>query len=317
MFNKVILSLVILALIISVGVFFLELRAQDKTEKIFEGLEEFHQKISREVELISQKVPPYIPTGEAAGFVVEFENGTKLYFASDTGLMSDMELIGKYFKPEIAFLPIGNIYTMDSKAAGFAAELINPDYIIPTNYGGFPELEPNPERFLEELKNYKLKGKALVFEIGETQEVLGVKILWLGGKNWLLEGPRGTRILINPGIRYNLDFPREYQDLVQFKRIDLVLIPGGRFDNFTLSDTRKWGQLFDPLFVCPYELGIWLKSQLPNYKILALDQGGRIGISEMRRLGIPEKNLEKIKLKAINLVSASHCSSVTPEGSRE
>lgn len=292
----------------------MELSTQDKIKGTLEDLESFHQKTNREVGLISQKIPPYIFTGEGTGFVIEFENRIKFYFAGDTGLKSDMELIGKYFKPEVAFLPIGNIYTMDPKAAGFAAELINPKYIIPTNYGGFPELEPNPEKFLEELKNRGLRGRPLVFKAGETQEILGIKILWLGGKNWLLESPEGTRILINPGIRYNPDFPKEYQELVPFKRIDMVLITNGHFDNFTLSDTRKWGQLFDPIFICPYELGIWLKSQLPSYRILALGQGSRIGASEMRRMGVPEKKLERIKLRAINLVSTSYSSSVTPEG---
>lgn len=314
MLNKIVLTLVIVSLIVSISALFFVWSFQKGVDQRFSGVEGFYRKVEKEIELIGQRVPPYTFTGSSSGFVIEFSNGVNVYFAGDTALTSNLELVGKYFKPSIVFLPIGNIYTMDAKAAGFATKLINPEYVIPTNYGSFPELEQSPKKFLEELRQYKLKTKPLVFNAGGDKTVLGIKILWLGGKNWLLEGPQGTRILINPGIRYNPDFPRKYQELVQLKRIDLVLIVSGHFDNFTLSDTRKWGQLFDPVFISPYELAVWLKSQLPNYKVLALGEGSEVGVSEMRKLGIPEKNLERIKVKAVDLVPSSSASSVTPEG---
>src|SRR5512144_1181226 len=51
--------------------------------------------------------------GEAAGIVTELENGTKLYFAGDTCVFGDMQLIGRIYAPDVAVLPIGGHFTMD------------------------------------------------------------------------------------------------------------------------------------------------------------------------------------------------------------
>ena len=56
--------------------------------------------------------------GEAAGYVVELEDGMTIYFAGDTSLFSDMKLVGELYKPSIAFLPIGDRFTMDPRQAG-------------------------------------------------------------------------------------------------------------------------------------------------------------------------------------------------------
>lgn len=311
---KITATLAIISLIVSFSVLFVNQAFQKRVESQIDNLMNLYQKLEKETNSTAQKVPPYIFTGNSVGFVIEFENGVNLYFAGDTSLSPSLELLGKYSKPDIAFLPIGNIYTMGPEDAAFATKLIKPAYVIPTGYGTFPELEQTPEKFLDDLKKYDLETKALVFEPGEEKTVLGIKIVFLGGKNWLLESPEGTRILINPGIRYNPDFPRKYQELIQLKKIDLVLITSGRFDTFTLSDTRKWGQLFNPVFVSPYELGIWLKSQLPGCQIIAVGEGAKIGVEEMRKLGVSEKNLEKIRIKSIDLISSTNTSSVTPEG---
>ena len=59
--------------------------------------------------------------GEPAGFVVELENGQTIYFAGDTALFGDMKLIGELYKPDIAFLPIGDRFTMGPDTAAMAA----------------------------------------------------------------------------------------------------------------------------------------------------------------------------------------------------
>jgi L-ascorbate metabolism protein UlaG (beta-lactamase superfamily) len=60
--------------------------------------------------------------GEAAGFVVRLENGQTIYFAGDTSLFGDMKLIGELYKPDIAFLPIGDRFTMGPDTAALAAQ---------------------------------------------------------------------------------------------------------------------------------------------------------------------------------------------------
>jgi L-ascorbate metabolism protein UlaG (beta-lactamase superfamily) len=53
--------------------------------------------------------------GEAAGYVIQLEDGRAMYYAGDTCLFGDMRLIGERYRPEIAFLPIGDRFTMDPR----------------------------------------------------------------------------------------------------------------------------------------------------------------------------------------------------------
>jgi L-ascorbate metabolism protein UlaG (beta-lactamase superfamily) len=84
------------------------------------------------------------PGGEAAGFIIECENGPTMYHAGDTSVFSDMVLIGKIYKPIIALLPIGDLYTMSPREAAFACNLLKPRYIIGMHYGTFPALTGTP-----------------------------------------------------------------------------------------------------------------------------------------------------------------------------
>jgi L-ascorbate metabolism protein UlaG (beta-lactamase superfamily) len=84
-------------------------------------------------------------TGEAAGLVLEFENGTRLYFAGDTCVFGDMQLIGRIYEPDVAVLPIGGHFTMDPREAGVALELLGTKRCIPCHYGTFPLLAGTPD----------------------------------------------------------------------------------------------------------------------------------------------------------------------------
>ncbi|HDI72975.1 MAG TPA: MBL fold metallo-hydrolase [Candidatus Altiarchaeales archaeon] len=314
--NKIIfLALVVIivaAIIPLVGIYLTKPTSEESTKNLVD-LEDRIKKLEWEIESLNKRISPYIYGGEAVGYVIEFENGVKFYFAGDTGLSSDLRLIGEYYKPDVAFLPIGNIYTTGPRTAAYATILIKPStYVVPTHYGSFPELTHDPKQFFEELKKYDLEDKYLEFKVGEEREILGIKVEWLGHNHWLLETPNGTRILIDPEVKYNPDFPTKYRELVQLKDIDLILVTHGHFDTMTLSDLRKWGDLFDPIFITPYELGIWLKSRLPAYKILALGQGSRISKIEMLELGVEEEKVKEISNIVINVVPAAHSSSITP-----
>lgn len=84
--------------------------------------------------------------GEAAGFVLGFENGLTAYFAGDTALFGDMRLIRDLYHPTVAFLPIGDFFTMDPAAAAKAAEFLGVKQVIPMHYGTFPILTGRPEQ---------------------------------------------------------------------------------------------------------------------------------------------------------------------------
>jgi L-ascorbate metabolism protein UlaG (beta-lactamase superfamily) len=105
--------------------------------------------------------------GEPAGIVITFENGTALYFAGDTCVFGDMQLIGRLYSPDVAVLPIGGHFTMDPREAGVALELLGAKQCIPCHYGTFPLLKGTPE----ELKQNASGVEILAIEPGETVTV--------------------------------------------------------------------------------------------------------------------------------------------------
>lgn len=88
--------------------------------------------------------------GEAAGFVIEFENGFKLYHAGDTAVFSDMALIGKLLQPDVAILPIGDHYTMGPRSAAEAVRMLGVKTVVPGHYATFPILTGRPEDLRKE-----------------------------------------------------------------------------------------------------------------------------------------------------------------------
>ena len=85
------------------------------------------------------------PGGEAAGYILECENGPTLYHAGDTAVFSDMVIIGKIYKPSVVILPIGDLFTMGPREAAFACNLLKPQHIIGMHYGTFPALTGTPQ----------------------------------------------------------------------------------------------------------------------------------------------------------------------------
>jgi L-ascorbate metabolism protein UlaG (beta-lactamase superfamily) len=87
--------------------------------------------------------------GVATGYVIRFEDGTTVYFAGDTAVFGDMRLIAEMYKPSIAFLPIGDLYTMGPQEAARACELLGVAQVVPMHYGTFPALTGTPARLRE------------------------------------------------------------------------------------------------------------------------------------------------------------------------
>ena len=83
--------------------------------------------------------------GEAAGYVMRFADGRAAYFAGDTNVFSDMQLIEQLYRPELAFLPIGDLFTMSPREAAVACKLLRPKKVIPMHFGTFPPLTGKPQ----------------------------------------------------------------------------------------------------------------------------------------------------------------------------
>ena len=99
----------------------------------------------------------FIDVGAAVGYVIELENGFKIYHTGDTDVFGDMALIGRLFRPDLALVCIGGHFTMDPEGAAFAIrEYIKPKQVIPMHYGTFPVINRTPAEF------QKVLGKSLI-----------------------------------------------------------------------------------------------------------------------------------------------------------
>lgn len=90
--------------------------------------------------------------GEPVGFIIELENGQKIYHMGDTGLFGDMKFIGEYYKPDVVLIPIGGNFTTAPVDAAYATrELLKPRYAIPMHYGTNPLNRGTPEQYKQAL----------------------------------------------------------------------------------------------------------------------------------------------------------------------
>ena len=106
--------------------------------------------------------------GGAAGFVLRAPGTPTIYFAGDTGIFYDMKLIAELYKPEIAFLPIGDHYTMGPDTAAIAAKWLGVRQVVPMHWGTFPVLRGTPAELEKELAGTKID--VLELKPGETAE---------------------------------------------------------------------------------------------------------------------------------------------------
>jgi L-ascorbate metabolism protein UlaG (beta-lactamase superfamily) len=91
--------------------------------------------------------------GEPCGYVFEFAGGARVYHAGDTGVFGDMKLIGDLYRPSIAVLPIGDLYTMGPREAAAAARMIGAKAVVPIHHSTFPGLPGTPEMLRAELRD--------------------------------------------------------------------------------------------------------------------------------------------------------------------
>jgi len=92
--------------------------------------------------------------GEPVGFIIEMENGFKVYHMGDTGLFGDMKFIGEYYKPDLLLIPIGGHFVMSPADAAYAVKnYLKPKYALPIHYGTIPQLKGTTAEFSAALGN--------------------------------------------------------------------------------------------------------------------------------------------------------------------
>ena len=104
--------------------------------------------------------------GEAAGYVLTLPDKRVVYFAGDTNVFSDMALIEQLYHPELAFLPIGDLFTMSPREAAMACRLLRARKVVPMHFGTFPPLTGRPDDLRERIKGLETEVWAL--EPGKT-----------------------------------------------------------------------------------------------------------------------------------------------------
>lgn len=93
--------------------------------------------------------------------------GKTIYHAGDTALFSDMKLIGERHPIDLAFLPIGDNFTMGPEDAAYAAKILNAKQVVPIHYNTFPPIKQDPNKFLNLLE----KQNGIVLGPGESIEI--------------------------------------------------------------------------------------------------------------------------------------------------
>lgn len=105
--------------------------------------------------------------GEPAGFIIELENGFKLYHMGDTGLFGDMKFIGEYYRPDLVLIPIGGHFVLNPADAAYATNhYLKPKFAIPMHYGTHALLKGTAEEYVRALGS--TSTKVLVPVPGDT-----------------------------------------------------------------------------------------------------------------------------------------------------
>jgi len=90
--------------------------------------------------------------GEPVGYIIELENGFKIYHMGDTGIFGDMKLIGEYYKPDLIMIPIGGHYVLSPKDAAYVTKyFLRPKFAIPMHYATNAFLKGTPEEYMDAL----------------------------------------------------------------------------------------------------------------------------------------------------------------------
>ncbi len=101
------------------------------------------------------------------GFVVRLDNAYTFYHAGDTALFTDMQLIADLYRPALAFLPIGDHFTMDPTQAARACKFLEVRHVVPIHWGTFPLLTGTPEALKREIETLGVNCEMVALKPGE------------------------------------------------------------------------------------------------------------------------------------------------------
>jgi L-ascorbate metabolism protein UlaG (beta-lactamase superfamily) len=115
----------------------------------------------------SSSLPDGSYGGVAAGYVIAVDQ-RQIYFAGDTALFSDMQLVGK-LGIDVAVLPIGDLFTMGIEESVAATEWVRPKLVLPTHFDTWPPIEQNKEEWARLIRE-KTSAQPVLLEVGAAFE---------------------------------------------------------------------------------------------------------------------------------------------------
>lgn len=107
--------------------------------------------------------------GQPCGFLITTNGGNKIYDAADTGLFSDMKLIGEE-KLDLAILPIGDNYTMGPEDALKAVKMMQPRRVFPIHYNTWPLIAQDARAWVNRVR-HEIGVEGLLIQPGGTVEL--------------------------------------------------------------------------------------------------------------------------------------------------
>ena len=112
-----------------------------------------------------------MPGSGSCGMILTPEGGVPVYFAGDTGLFGDMELIGKLYRPVVTILPIGGKYTMGVPEAAYAMELLRSEVLIPGHYNTFPSQMADTDDLIRQVAVRSPATRVVILRPGESYAI--------------------------------------------------------------------------------------------------------------------------------------------------
>ncbi|MFA4915752.1 MAG: metal-dependent hydrolase [Syntrophales bacterium] len=110
-------------------------------------------------------------TAAPVGYIIKLEGGYTIYHSGDTGIFYSMKILGEIYKINLAFLPIGGVFTMDPAQAAIAAKLLGITKVIPMHYKTFPILEQDANSFRQIMKKDLPDVEVITVEPGQEVTV--------------------------------------------------------------------------------------------------------------------------------------------------
>lgn len=268
--------------------------------------------LEKELKAIKAGLPPLWGGWPSNGWMLKVENGPTVYFTGDTDLMLNWDAIREYYKPDIVIATHSTLYQMGVNEWVYAINKIKPKYVLASHHGSFPFYPTTDDDFIQAITEKTVGEGIKLPPPGQTFELMGLKITWLGHAGYIIETPQGSRIAFDPewhavNVR---DFPEELKNPEKFAA-DLILVSHGHFDHFDIEALRVLltpASGRKPHLAQIFEFAAYAKKVLPEHgdQILPINLGVWIDKEILQKAyGVKMTNLDDVEFAGVHATHSS------------